>query len=56
MSVLSKNIEGIIKTIRHKAIVCSLREAMLAGNEYGCSASMSAAHDLISPGLDVQVD
>lgn len=54
MSVLSKSLQLIIKTVKHKAMVYDPhKEVLLARNQNGVSESMSTIYDLISPGLDV---
>lgn len=56
MSVLSKSLQSIIKTVKHKAMVYDpQKEVLLARNQNGVSESMSIIYDLISPGLDVQI-
>lgn len=57
MSVLSKCLERIIKTIKLKAMVYDLlKEVVLVKNQSGFSESMSTIYDLTLPGLDVQID
>ena len=56
MSVLTKSLQLIIKTVKHKAVVYDpQKEVVLARNQNGFSESMSVIYDLISPGLDVQI-